>query len=94
MTTKKEIPQKQNDEKDYISNGSNNFLTLHNDDIHSFDYVIESLIEICEHDFFQAEQCAFIVHYKGKCDIKKGEFTALHPLKQKLVSKGLTVTIE
>ncbi|MCK4465864.1 MAG: ATP-dependent Clp protease adaptor ClpS, partial [Bacteroidales bacterium] len=41
-------------------------LTLYNDDIHTFDYVIKALIDVCGHDFIQAEQCAFITHYKGR----------------------------
>jgi len=47
-------------------------LILHNDDVHDFDFVIHSLIDVCKHDSVQAEQCTFLVHYKGKCDIKKG----------------------
>jgi len=69
-------------------------LILHNDDVNTFDHVIESLIEICEHESHQAEQCAFITHYKGKCDVKKGEFERLAHMKNKLNSKGLTATID
>ena len=69
-------------------------LILHNDDVHTFDYVIESLVDICQHDVHQAEQCAYIVHYKGRCDIKNGSFDVLHPMKDKLTSKGLSVTID
>ena len=47
------------------------FLTLHDDDLHTFEYVIESLIEVCNHDMEQAEQCTYLVHYKGKCEVKK-----------------------
>ena len=69
-------------------------LILHNDDVHTFDYVIESLIDICHHDAHQAEQCAYLVHHKGKCDIKNGAFDVLHLMKDKLTSKGLSVTID
>ena len=69
-------------------------LTLHNDDIHSFDYVIDSLIEVCQHDSEQAEQCAFITHYKGKCDVKKGTVRKLKFMKNKLISRGLSATID
>lgn len=69
-------------------------LILHNDDVHSFDYVTHSLIEICKHTFEQATQCTLITHYKGKCDIKKGEFQALKPLKDALIEKELNVTID
>ena len=69
-------------------------LILHNDDVHTFIYVIESLIDICQHDIHQAEQCAYIVHHNGKCDIKNGTYDELHLMKDKLTSKGLSVTID
>jgi len=69
-------------------------LVLYNDDVNSFEFVIETLIEVCEHQPEQAEQCAFITHTKGKCDIKKGTFTKLKPMKETLVLKGLSVVIE
>ena len=69
-------------------------LILHNDDVHTFDYVIVSLIDICHHEIHQAEQCAYIVHFNGKCEVKNGTFDVLHPMKDKLTSKGLSVTID
>ena len=77
-----------------ILRSSNRHLVLYNDDVNSFDYVISCLVEVCEHDFIQAEQCAFITHFKGKCDIKKGDYKSLKPMKQNLVDKGLRVTID
>jgi ATP-dependent Clp protease adaptor protein ClpS len=74
--------------------GLENFLTLHNDEIHTFEYVIESLIEVCKHDMVQAEQCTFLIHYKGKCEVKKGSYKSLVPYKKELSRRGLTVTIE
>ena len=71
-----------------------NFLTLHNDDVHSFDYVIDALIDICEHGFEQATQCTYLVHYKGKCDVKKGAYNALKLMKEGLLEKGLSATID
>ena len=44
-----------------------NQIVLYNDDVNTFDWVIESLIEVCEHEPLQAEQCTILVHYKGKC---------------------------
>ena len=70
------------------------FLILHNDDVHSFDYVIDSLIEVCEMDATQAEQCTYLVHYKGKCDIKKGSLGLLKPYKEGLIERGLNATID
>ena len=66
---------------------------MHNDEIHTFEYVIESLIEVCNHNTEQAEQCTFLVHYKGKCDVKKGHFESLIPFKKELSRRGLRVTI-
>ena len=76
-----------------IGNGDSSFLVLYNDEIHTFDYVIESLIEVCEHDEIQAEQCTMIVHYRGQCDVKKGSPEDLSPYKEGLISRGLKATI-
>ena len=92
MTSKETKKKPRENYKEDISN--NNFLILHNDDIHSFDYVTDALIDICEHSFEQASQCTLIVHYKGKCDVKKGGFKKLKPLKDALSRKELTVTID
>jgi ATP-dependent Clp protease adaptor protein ClpS len=94
VKTKKELPENFDFEEEIKNGEKKSFLTLHNDDIHTFDYVIESLIDVCSHDMFQAEQCAYIVHYKGKCDIKRGNYDRLLPLKIKLIDKGLLATIE
>lgn len=68
-------------------------LILHNDDVNTFDYVIDCLVEICQHTWEQAEQCAMLVHYKGKCTIKSGSIEMLKPMHQKLLNKGLTSEI-
>ena len=68
-------------------------LTLFNDDIHSFDYVIESLIDACRMDSIQAEQCTYIVHYKGKCNIKRGTYGELRPIKDRLTERELICRI-
>ncbi|AZB11185.1 ATP-dependent Clp protease adaptor ClpS [Chryseobacterium sp. G0162] len=68
-------------------------LVLHNDDIHTFDYVIDSLIEICKHTLEQAEQCTILVHYKGKCTVKTGSLDILKPMHEKLLSRELTSEI-
>ncbi len=74
--------------------GKHSYLILHNDDVNTFDYVINCLIEICDHDYVQAEQCAMITHYKGKCDIKKGEMKSLKKMEKMLSQKGLIASIE
>lgn len=94
MRSKKTLPEKYDFEDEVIGRSNNNFLTLHNDDIHTFDYVIETLVDVCQHDVLQAEQCAYIVHYKGKCDVKKGPAKNLKPLRKKLIERGLVATID
>lgn len=69
-------------------------LILHNDDYNTFDHVIESLIDICGHYPEQAEQCAWITHFNGKCDVKKGPRDVLEDMYKKLKMRGLTVTLE
>lgn len=69
-------------------------IILYNDDFNTFDFVIETLIKICKHDTIQAEQCAFLVHYKGKCSIKKGSYEQLEPMCTALLERGLTAEIE
>ena len=71
-----------------------NSLILYNDDVHTFDYVIDALIDICEHEIEQATQCTYLVHYKGKCDVKKGSFSELKPMKDALIGRELNATID
>ncbi len=71
-----------------------NSLILHNDEVNTFEFVIESLIEVCHHTAEQAEQCTYLVHYKGKCDVKSGGFEILRTMRHALVDRGLTATIE
>jgi ATP-dependent Clp protease adaptor protein ClpS len=68
-------------------------IVLFNDDVNTFDFVIDSLIEVCEHTLEQAEQCTILVHYKGKCTVKTGEYNDLKPRCLKLLSKGLSAEI-
>ncbi len=68
-------------------------LILWNDEVNTFDYVIDALVEICEHTLEQAEQCTFLVHYKGKCTVKTGSLEKLKPMHEKLLSRSLTSEI-
>ncbi len=69
-------------------------LILHNDDYSTFQWVIECLIKVCEHEPDQATQCAHIVHNNGKCDVKYGDLETISEMKNKLKSAGLSVTME
>lgn len=68
-------------------------LVVYNDDVNSFDHVIETLIEICGHEPEQAEQCTIIIHYKGKCSVKKGGFDELAPIRNAICNRGISAEI-
>ncbi len=69
-------------------------LVLLNDEIHSFDYVIEALIHICNHQYEQAVQCTLITHHNGRCAIRNGKLEPLSQMKKALISKELNATID
>jgi ATP-dependent Clp protease adaptor protein ClpS len=69
-------------------------LILFNDDYNTFEHVIECLMDVCGHNPFQAEQCAMITHYKGKCSVKSGAYESLYPFKSALNERGLEAIIK
>ena len=69
-------------------------LILYNDDVNTFEFVTESLIKVCRHEQLQAEQCTYLVHYTGKCAVKNGTYKELKPLREALLDRGLSATIE
>lgn len=68
-------------------------IVLYNDDVNTFDHVIDTLVEFCNHSVIQAEQCAHLVHYKGKCAIKVGSYDKLKPIYGALIDKGLSAEL-
>jgi ATP-dependent Clp protease adaptor protein ClpS len=68
-------------------------LILFNDDVNSFDFIIESLVEVCGHDPVQAEQCAMIAHFKGKCSVKSGTLSELTPMNNELNGRGISTLL-
>ncbi|WP_111706723.1 ATP-dependent Clp protease adaptor ClpS [Lutibacter citreus] len=90
MSTERKIQE----EVDTLEKEVNQYeLVLFNDEVNTFDFVIDSLIEVCEHTLEQAEQCTILVHYKGKCTVKTGEYKDLEPRCSKLLTKGLSAEI-
>ena len=73
--------------------GINNEIVLYNDDVNTFDHVIDTLIRVCRHTAEQAEQCAILVHYKGKCTVKTGSLDELKPQCTQLLDAGLSAEI-
>ncbi len=69
-------------------------IILYNDDVNTFDHVIDTLIRVCNHDELQAEQCAILVHYTGKCGVKTGSYDELKPQCSLLLEAGLSAEIQ
>lgn len=68
-------------------------IILYNDDVNTFDHVIDTLVDVCSHTNEQAEQCAVLVHYTGKCTVKTGEYEKLKPMCSQLIDSGLSAEI-
>ena len=73
--------------------GKKQRLIIFNDEVNTFDFVIDSLVEVCGHDSIQAEQCTLIIHHKGKCDVMSGGFEDLRPPCEELLRRGLSAEI-
>ncbi len=71
-----------------------NELILWNDDVNTFGHVIDTLVELCGHSSEQAEQCAYIVHHKGKCAVKRADFETLSPICIAILDRGISATID
>ncbi len=69
-------------------------IVLHNDDVNTFDHVIAMLVRYCDHDPQQAHQCALLVHFKGSCSVKTGDYDDLRPRCEALLEAGLSATID
>jgi ATP-dependent Clp protease adaptor protein ClpS len=90
MSTKEQISEELLIEEETVRQ---NEIVVFNDDVNTFDHVIETLISVCDHTPEQAEQCSLIVHYKGKCTVKTGEYKDLEPRCSGLLSAGLSAEI-
>lgn len=69
-------------------------LVVHNDDVNTFDHVIDALVDICDHTPEQAEQCSMIIHFKGQASVRQGDRDILMPMMEGLVDRGIDATIE
>jgi ATP-dependent Clp protease adaptor protein ClpS len=71
-----------------------NILIVWNDEVNTFDHVIDTLIDVCNHDSAQAEQCTWMIHTSGKCDVQRGSFDKLRPMAEAIIDRGIGATIE
>jgi len=68
-------------------------LMVYNDEFNTFDHVIDTLIKTCNHARLQAEQCTYIIHFNGKCQVKQGPYDDLKPMKEGIVDAGIKAVI-
>ena len=69
-------------------------LIVWNDEVNTFEWVIESLMEVCGHTHEQAEQCAMFIHHKGKYAVKSGDYDTLKPMCNSITERGIGATVE
>lgn len=69
-------------------------LIVWNDEVNTFEWVIQALMEVCGHSEEQAEQCAWLIHYKGKYAVKNGSYDDLKPLCDAITERGIGATLE
>lgn len=69
-------------------------LIVFNDEVNTFEFVIETLIDVCGHSAEQAEQCTLLIHFKGKCAVKKGTFEELAPMRNDICRRGITAEVQ
>jgi ATP-dependent Clp protease adaptor protein ClpS len=65
-----------------------------NDDVNTFEWVIETLVEVCKHSREQAEQCALLIHNQGKYAVKQGNYENLKPKREAITERGINATLE
>jgi ATP-dependent Clp protease adaptor protein ClpS len=87
-------PLKEQDTDTMVSGMNPYSLLVWNDEVNTFDWVIETLIEICKHTQEQAEQCAMLIHFQGKYAVKQGDYDTLKPMCDAITERGIGATIE
>ena len=90
MSTKEKVREHVRERE---SIGFNNEIIMYNDDVNTFDHVIDTLMRVCDHTAEQAEQCSLIIHYNGKCTVKTGSLEKLKPQCSQLLEAGLSAEI-
>ncbi len=69
-------------------------LVVWNDEVNTFEWVIETLMDVCGHSFEQAEQCSYLIHFKGKYSVKNGSYDDLKPQCDAITERGINATVE
>lgn len=78
---------------DHVDQENVRDLMVYNDDFNTFEHVINTLVKVCKHEIHQAEQCTYLIHYKGKCSVKKGVYEELKPMREGITTAGIKAAI-
>ncbi len=87
-------PFKQDDNETLTASELSYNLIVWNDEVNTFEWVIETLKDVCNHSQEQAEQCAYIIHFNGKYAVKNGDYDTLKPMREAITDRGISATIE
>jgi ATP-dependent Clp protease adaptor protein ClpS len=88
-----ESPEEDVDVLDDVRDTEGHHLVVFNDDVNTFEFVIDTLMEVCGHTSHQAEQCTLIIHHKGKCKVKDGTWEELVPMRQEICRRGISAEV-
>ncbi len=93
--TKNDIETKKSEDTDVLTDHEEPCsLIVWNDEVNTFEWVIETLIEVCGHSYEQAEQCSYIIHFQGKYAVKQGSYDELKPQCDAITERGIGATVE
>ncbi len=87
-------PRHKEEQETDVLDSNGYMLIVWNDDVNTFDWVIKTLVEVCRHEPAQAEQCAILIHYKGKTDVKRGAYEELKTMCEAIIDRGIGATVE
>lgn len=95
MNTQTDFSTSAEQETDVLEHSGESFnLVVWNDEVNTFDWVIKTLMDICKHEPEQAEQCTMIIHFKGKCIVKEGDYEEMKTMCEGITDRGIGATVE
>ena len=95
MKTQTDFSTKDQQDTDVLEYTGDSFnLVVWNDEVNTFDWVIKTLMDVCKHEPEQAEQCTLIIHFKGKCIVKEGDYDEMKTMCDGITDRGIGATVE
>ncbi len=76
-----------------IDQGSQADLIVFNDDVNTFEWVIQCFVEVCELTVEEAVEKTFYIHFNGQGVVRSGPYDEMARMKQALQDRGLTAIV-